>query len=340
MKKIRVEDAVGQKICHDITKVIPGEFKGVAFRRDHVIQSEDVEELKKAGKYHVFVWEENFGEIHEDEAAIRIAKAVKGPNIVHDEPREGKTVLQTTSRGLFKVNSLLLKELNSIEHITISCRSNNFPVEMGDKLAGARVIPLVIEEKKIQHLEELCKDRGPVFEVKPYDKLKVGIVITGSEVFYGKIDDKFGPVIKKKLKYYNTKILGQTYCPDEISKLDEAVASFLEMGADLIILTGGMSVDPDDLTPGAIKNTGAKVITYGVPVQPGNMSMIAYLDETVLLGVPGAAIHSKTTFLDVVLPRIFARDILTKEDFIDMAEGGFCLGCEVCRYPKCSFCRS
>jgi len=340
MKKIRVQDAIGQILCHDITKVIPGEFKGRAFARNHVIRPEDVEELLKIGKSHIFIWEENAGEIHEDEAAVRIAEAVMGANIVHDEPREGKTILQTTARGLFKVNSPLLKELNFIESVTISCRPHNFTVEEGDKLAGTRIIPLVIEEEKIKHLEERCKSQGPVFEVIPYRKLKVGIVITGSEVYHGRIEDRFGPVIKQKLAYFNAEVLGQIYCPDDISKLDDAIRSFLERDADLIILTGGMSVDPDDLTPGAIKNSGAKVVTYGVPIQPGNMTMLAYLNKTALAGVPGAAIHSKTTALDVILPRIFTGEILTKEVFVDMGEGGFCLGCKDCTYPRCYFGRS
>lgn len=340
MKKICVQDAVGMKLCHDITKVIPGEFKGRAFKRDHVLRPEDVEELLRIGKEHIFVWEENAGEIHEDEAAIRIAEAVMGANIAYDEPQEGKTTLKATIKGLFKVNSSLLREINSIESVTVSCRPNNYTVQQGDKLSGARIIPLVIKEEKIQHLEDLCSTQGPVFEVKPFKKLKVGIMVTGSEVYKGRVPDKFGPVINKKLEYYDTEILGQVYCPDDISVLDESIASFLEKEADLIILTGGMSVDPDDLTPGAIKNSGAKVITYGAPIQPGNMFMLAYKDKTTLIGVPGAAMYFKTTVLDVFLPRIFAGDILAKEDFISLGEGGLCLGCEVCRYPICYFGRS
>ncbi|MGI6451855.1 MAG: molybdopterin-binding protein [Desulfitobacteriia bacterium] len=337
MKKVSVQDAVGLTLCHDITKVVPGEFKGRAFRRGHVIRPEDVEELKKLGKEHIFVWEENAGEIHEDEAAVRIAQAVGGANITYTQPQEGKTLLQATIRGLLKINSALLREINSIESITVTCRPNNYPVHPGDKVAAGRIIPLVIKEDKLKQLEELCQAQEPVFQVRPYKKLKVGIVITGNEVFTGRIEDKFGPVINKKLQAYETEILGQVYCPDVITRLDEAVASFLRQKADLIILTGGMSVDPDDLTPGAIKNSGAEVITYGAPIQPGNMFMLAYKGQTALIGVPGAAIYFPTTVLDVILPRIFAGDIITKEDFIRLGEGGLCLGCEVCTYPRCYF---
>jgi hypothetical protein len=337
MKKVSVQDAVGLTLCHDITKVVPGEFKGRAFRRGHVIRPEDVEELRKLGKEHIFVWEENAGEIHEDEAAVRIAEAVGGANITYTQPQEGKTLLQATIRGLLKINSSLLREINSIESITVTCRPNNYPVQPGDKVAAGRIIPLVIKEDKLKQLEELCQAQGPVFQVRPYKKLKVGIVITGNEVFKGRVEDKFGPVINKKLKSYETEILGQVYCPDIITRLDEAVAAFLRQKAGLIILTGGMSVDPDDLTPGAIKNSGAEVITYGAPIQPGNMFMLAYKGETTLIGVPGAAMYFPTTVLDVFLPRIFAGDIITKEDFIRLGEGGLCLGCEVCTYPRCYF---
>lgn len=337
MKKIKVQDAVGMTLCHDISKVVPGEFKGTRFKRGHVIRPEDIPELLNLGKEHIFVFEEGAGEIHEDDAAIRIAQAVMGPNLFYEGPREGKTVLKAEIRGLFKLNSSLLKEINSIEYVTVTSLPNNFPVEAGDRVAGGRIIPLTIEEEKILQLEELCRSQGAVFEVKPYRKLKVGIIITGNEVFKGRIPDKFAPVLDSKLKAYETEILGRVFCPDDISALDEAVAGFLGREADLIILTGGMSVDPDDLTPGAIKNCGAEVVTHGVPVQPGNMFMLAYKGKTTLIGVPGAAIYHKTTVLDVFLPRIFAGDIITKEEISSMGEGGLCLGCDVCRYPICYY---
>ncbi len=340
MKKIPVQEAVGTKLCHDITKIVPGEFKGVAFKRDHVIRPEDVEELLKIGKEHIYVWEENAGEIHEDEAAVRIAEAVKGSNISYTQPQEGKTTLKADLKGLFTINRELLREINSIESVTVSSRPDHDTVQQGDKLAGARVVPLVIEETKIEQLERICLTKGPVFEVKPFFKLKVGIMITGNEVYKGRIEDKFGPVIEKKLKSFDHEILRKVYCPDDMVKLKETINSFLERDADLIILTGGMSVDPDDLTPGAIKSSGAEVVTYGAPIQPGNMFMLAYKNTTAMIGVPGAAIHHKTTVLDVVLPRLFAGERLTKQDFINLGEGGLCLGCEVCRYPVCYFGRS
>jgi molybdenum cofactor synthesis domain-containing protein len=337
MKKVPVQDAIGMRLCHDITKVIPGEFKGTAFCRDHIIREEDINELLNIGKENIYVWEENAGEVHEDDAAVRIAKAAMGKNLIMTEPQEGKSVLKATTRGLLKVNSRLLRKLNTIQDVTITSLPNNFVVEAGQTAAAARIVPLVTKEENLSQVEELCVLKGPVFQIVPFKKLKVGLVITGSEVFKGRIKDRFGPVINKKLEFFEAELMGQVYCPDDCSQIEKSILTFANQHVDLIIVTGGMSVDPDDLTPGAIRNTGATVITQGTPVQPGNMFMLAYRKGIPILGVPGAAIYAKTTVLDIVLPRIFAGDRLNKEDFIQMGEGGLCRNCNTCHYPNCYF---
>jgi len=326
-------------LCHDITRIIPGEFKGRAFKKGHIIQKEDVEKLLDLGKEQIYIWEPKDGEVHEDEAALRISKAVTGENIELTEASEGKITLKSLTRGLFKVKSELLYEINSMENITIPCLPNNFKVEKGQGLSGVRIVPLTIQEEKIEKIEKSCQKKGVVFSVKKYKKLKVAIVTTGNEVYKGLIRDGFGPLLKEKFSYFGAELQGQTFCPDDMEEIKKVILQFRKQGADLIILTGGMSVDPDDLTPGAIRESGAKVVTYGAPVQPGNMFMMAYLGNTVLLGVPGCAMYYRTTILDVVLPRIFVGEVLNKDDFIKMGEGGFCLNCEVCRYPQCFFCR-
>lgn len=339
MKKISVKNAVGMQLCHDITKVLPGNFKGPVFKRGHLIRPEDIEELLQIGKEHIYVWDENEGIIHEDEAAVRLGKAVTGPNMTWEGPAEGKVVIKSSGKGLFKVKNELCYEINSIGNITIACLPNNFTVENDQKLAGARIIPLVIEETKIEEIESLCKTKGPLLEIKPYRRLKTGIVITGNEIYKGRISDKFEPVIDKKLAYYDGIKLGTIFCPDESERIEAAIQQFIKMGAELIILTGGMSVDPDDLTPGAIRKVATNTETYGVPVQPGNMFMLAYYHNTTMIGVPGAALYYKTTILDVVLARVFAGETLTKNHFIRMSEGGFCSNCKECSYPFCYFCR-
>lgn len=339
MKKVTVEKAVGMILCHDITRIIPGEFKGRTFKKGHIIRKGDVEKLLDLGKEQIYIWEPKDGEVHEDEAALSIARAVAGKNIEYDVPKEGKSTLKSKERGLLKINSELLCRINSIKDISIASLPQNFIVERGQKLAGVRIIPLTTEEENLIQIEELCQGKGKVFEIIKYKELRAAIITTGNEIYKKRIQDKFGSVIRKKLEYFKAQYLGQTFCPDNIEEIKKEILHYKQQGADLIILTGGMSVDPDDLTPGAIRESGAKVVTYGAPVQPGNMFMMAYLGSTVLLGVPGCAMYYRTTILDVVLPRIFTGEILCKEDFIKMGERGFCLNCEVCRYPQCFFCR-
>ncbi|WP_373665420.1 hypothetical protein SPSIL_006660 [Sporomusa silvacetica DSM 10669] len=309
----------------------------MAFKRGHVIKEEDIEELLSSGKEHIYVWEENAGEIHEDEAAVRIAKAVMGKNICFTKPEEGKSVLQAAHKGLFKVERDLLFEINSINDVTIPTIPNDYRVEPGQKVASARIVPLVTREENILKVERLCNLRGPVLHVEPFRKLRVGVIITGNEVCKGRIHDKFGPVIENKMEYFKAEILGKDYCLDEAGAVEKKIFTYLERKADLIMVTGGMSVDPDDLTPGAIKNTGAQIVSYGLPVQPGNMFMLAYLKDVPVLGIPSAAVYCKTTVLDVVLPKIFVGETINKNDLIRMSEGGLCMGCESCHYPNCYF---
>ncbi len=337
MKKVPIEKAVGMKLGYDITRIIPGKFKGPLFRKGHIIRVDDMDELRKIGKEHIYVWEPSSGEIHENEASLRISKAVAGNNIELSEPVEGKITLESSIRGLFKVKSRLLYKINSMKNITIASLPDNFGVETDQGIAGVRIVPLTIREKSIERIEQLCLREGTVFSVHKYQNLRVGIVTTGNEVYKGLVEDKFGPLLRKKFSYFGAKVEEQIFCPDEKQKIVEAIKYFSEQSIELIALSGGMSVDPDDLTPGAIKESGAKIITYGVPVQPGNMFMLANLGKSVLIGIPGASLFYKNTILDIVLPRIFAGETFKKQDFIKMGEGGFCSNCSVCHYPHCYF---
>jgi molybdenum cofactor synthesis domain-containing protein len=338
MKSVPVEQSVGMVLCQDITKIVPGEFKGSLFKKGHVIRKEDIDPLLNVGKENIYVWEADENSVHENDAAIRLAEATMGENLRYEAPGEGKCSLFATCRGLFTVDTDTLEEMNMIEMITMASLPNNYTVELGQKVAGVRVVPLMVEKEKLEQVEELAKV-GKVFNILPYKPLKCGIITTGSEVFKGRIEDKFGPVMKAKIKHFGGKCIEQVFCPDDMEKIVAAIHSFKERGAELIILTGGMSVDPDDVTPGAIRESGARVVTYGAPVQPGNMLAVAYLDGTALVGVPGCAMFFRTTVLDSILPRIFAGVELKKRDFAVMGAGGFCRGCKECTYPRCYFCR-
>lgn len=335
MKKIEVEQAVGLTLCHDITAMRDG-FKGAAFRRGHVITPEDVPALLDLGKRTVFVWEENAGELHEEDCALRFAAMAPVEGAHYEGPSEGKVVLRTDVRGMFRVDTALLGEVNAIPDVTISTLPDHYPVEVGDRLCSMRIVPLVTKEENVARAEALCKDR-PLFDLKPYRKLKVGIIITGSEIYSGRIKDKFEPVARKKLERYPHELLGVTVCDDELDMLLAAGRRFLDGGAELLIFSGGMSVDPDDLTPSAIRALGAEVVSHGVPSQPGNMTLVAYLGQTAVLGVPGAAVSLPTTIFDVLLPQVFTGERLTLDDLRRLGEGGLCQLCKSCHFPNCTF---
>jgi len=337
MKKVRIEDAVGQTLCHDITGISGGK-KGVMFSRGHIIRPEDITRLMDIGKNHIFTWEPDADEVHEDDAALAAARAVCGSGIIYDEkPSEGKILMYAKTRGLFRLNGKALREINSIGDYTIACLPDMIDVAKGSKLGGIRIVPLVTKRGNVDAVLDAAKAGRPVFTVQPYKKLKSCVIITGSEVYYGRIEDKFEPIIRKKLDYFGAEYLGAVKCPDDLDMIMKAIDDFKAKGAELILLTGGMSVDPDDLTPSAIRSCGASLITQGMPMQPGNMLTIAYLGETVLIGVPGASMHSPVTSLDVFLPRVFAGVPITTDDIPGLGEGGFCSVCEICTHPRCYF---
>jgi molybdenum cofactor synthesis domain-containing protein len=336
MKKIAVQDAIGSILCHDITQIIPGEIKDRAFKKGHIIKAEDVKILLSLGKDHIYVWEHKEGTLHENEAAERLKNMSAGKGISFSQVKEGKISFIAEYDGLLKINTKLLMEINSLDEIIISTRHNNYPVKKGDKLAATRVVPLIIDEEKIIEAEKIAEGKT-IVEVIPYEKLKVGIVTTGNEVYHGRIKDAFGPIIKEKVEYYNCEVIEQKIVYDDSDMIYQAIEELIQKGADMIACTGGMSVDPDDVTPIGIKKTGAKIISYGAPVLPGAMFLLSYKEDTPILGLPGCVMYSKSTIFDLVLPRILAGDKITKKDLAAYGHGGLCLECEVCRYPNCSF---
>ena len=335
MKKIRIEDAVGLTLCHDITAMRDG-FKGPAFRRGHVITEEDIPALLDIGKKTVFIWESDAGEIHEEDAALRMASMAQVSGAHYTGPSEGKMVLTSDIRGMFRVDTGLLKSINSIGDITITCLPDHYPVEPGTRLASMRIVPLVTKEEQITEAEKLCAEQ-PLFSLLPYEHKKIGVIITGSEIYSGRIKDKFEPVLRAKMTDYPAEILGVSICDDNLDMITDSARRFIDGGADLLIFTGGMSVDPDDLTPSAIRELGADIITHGVPSQPGNMTLVAYLGDVAILGIPGAAISMPVTLFDVLLPQVFTGIKFTKEELINLGDGGLCQLCQSCHFPNCTF---
>jgi len=337
MRKIPTEEAVGQVLCHDITRIIPGKEKGVGFKKGHIICAEDVPELKKLGKDHIYVWEISPGLLHEDAAAEILRRICQGRHMLAGPPREGKIELTAQVDGLFKVDSVRLGAINALGEMMIAARHGNFPVKTGDVLAGMRVIPLLIEEEKMQRAEQLA-GAGPLFDLLPLKNKPYAIISTGNEVYHRRIEDAFTPVITAKMAAYSCNAVFTATSPDDSGHTAALIQQAIDSGAELVICTGGMSVDADDLTPAAIRASGARVVSYGAPVLPGAMIMLAYYhDHLPIVGLPGCAMYNKITVFDFLLPRLLADDMISAGELFALGEGGLCLNCDTCRFPDCGF---
>jgi len=336
MKTVPVQDAVGMVLCHDMTRIVPGESKGPAFRKGHVIAEADIPALLEIGKEHIYVLTLEEGRIHEDEAARRIARAAAGPGITLSEVSEGRINFQAVP-GLLQVNVEALGRINSIDEVVLATMHDGQQITSPRAVAGTRVVPLVIDEWKISRVEAVCAEYPFVVGVRPFRRHNVGLVTTGSEVFHGRIKDGFGPVIRRKFEALGSDVMGQKLTCDDPETTRDAILAFIAEGADMVVVTGGMSVDPDDQTPTAIRSTGARVITYGSPTFPGVMFMVAMLDGVPILGLPGCVMYYRASIFDLVVPRLLAGVEITREDIVAMGHGGFCASCDVCRYPVCPF---
>lgn len=345
MKLIPTVEAEGTVLCHDITQIIKGVTKDAVFRKGHVVTKEDIPVLLSVGKDQLYVWEKEEGMLHENEAAEILCALCRGEHMERSQAKEGKIELTADCDGLLKVDNAGLKAVNGFGQMMIATRHGNFAVKKGDKLAGTRIIPLVIEEEKMEDAKRAVMEvtgGRPILELKPFLHKKAGIVTTGNEVYYGRIKDTFTPVIEEKLSEFDTEIIEHVTWNDDDTKVTASILSMIEKGADLVICTGGMSVDPDDKTPLAIKNTGARIVSYGAPVLPGAMFLLAYYERkdgsrAVIMGLPGCVMYAKRTIFDLVLPRVMADDEVTPEDLAALGQGGLCLNCPVCTFPNCGF---
>jgi len=336
MKTIPVQEAVGTVLGHDLTRIVPGRSKGPAFRRGHVIRPEDIPGLLQIGKDNIYVFDLQQGFVHEDEAARRIAVAAAGPGLNLSEPSEGKITLTAAHDGLLSVDVDALRELNSVDDMVFATLHGNQRVRAGQAVAGTRVVPLVIEEEKLKRAESVCA-RGSIIRVKAFRCLRVGMVTTGSEVYHGRIQDGFGPVVREKFHDLGSEVFRQILVSDDEAMTAGAIRELLDAGAEMIVATGGMSVDPDDRTPSAIRSAGARVVTYGAPVLPGAMFLLAFIGEVPVLGLPGCVMYHEASIFDLIVPRLLAGDTVTKEDIVALGHGGFCSGCAQCRFPICPF---
>ena len=337
MKLIRTEEAVGHVLCHDMTQIIPGVYKDARFRKGHIVAEEDIPVLLAMGKENLYVWEKTEGMLHEDEAALRLRDLCISEHMHCTEAKEGKVELIADKDGLFEVDTERLCAVNGIDELMIATRHTNTAVHPGDKLAGMRVIPLVIEEEKLERAEQTT-GKSPLLRLTPWKLKTAAVITTGSEVAKGLIEDKFTPVVERKLAAFGIRMIRHVLTGDDPERIRVEIVKAHEDGMDLVLCTGGMSVDPDDRTPGAIARSGVKIVTYGAPTLPGAMFCLGYFEDgTPVAGLPGCVMYAKATIFDLVLPRIAAGVALKRSDFVRLGHGGLCLGCDTCHYPACGF---
>lgn len=337
MKTIPVEQAIGTMLCQDITRIVPGQDKGPVFRRGHIVGPEDVPVLLDIGKAHLYVFDLQDGYVHEDDCALRLAHAASGMGINISPPSEGKATLTAAHDGVLRVNVEGLLALNTVIDVTFATIHTGQFVKKGRVIGGTRVIPLAMPQDLMHEAEQVCKAHAPIIAVYPLQAATVGIVTTGSEVFTGRIKDGFGPILRKKFADLGSKVLNQILVSDQIDMTVDAIKTLIQQGADFIAVTGGMSVDPDDQTPAAIRATGADIVTYGAPTYPGAMFMLAYLDGVPIVGLPGCVMYYKASIFDLVVPRLLTGERLERKDILAFGHGGLCENCPSCHYPACGF---
>ena len=338
LKKIKLKDAVGTELAHDITEIRPGEFKGPAFHKGHTVCNEDLCHLQKLGKNNLYLIDLEEDEIHENQAAAILARALAGEGIVwKDEPHEGKINLLAGTDGLFKVDTTALAAFNMVDEVMCATLHNQTLVKKGEKVAATRAIPLVMKRVPVERAATIARQNGAVIAVKPLRQARVGLVITGNEIFHGLIEDRFAPVLSEKVTALGSKVNGIIFAPDDEELISQAICDHLDSGCDLIMLSGGMSVDPDDVTRKGIQMAGATEMNYGSAVLPGAMFLAAYIGEIPLLGIPACGLYHRITVLDLVLPRILAGEMIGKADLAFLGHGGLCKDCEECSYPHCPF---
>jgi hypothetical protein len=353
-KIIPVAEAVGTVLAHDITEIRQEEFRGRAFKKGHVIRKEDVCHLQRLGKEHLFVLNIGDDEMHEDDAARALAAALTGEGVaIQGEPKEGKITVVAEKDGLLRINRESLLKFNMTGEVMCATLHDNTLVRKGQVVAGTRAIPLVVKKSMVSAAVEAAGRGEKVIRVKELRRPRAGIVITGNEVYYGRIKDAFAPVITEKIKSFGGEIAGLYYAPDEESFIENRLRELIAAGADLLVTTGGMSVDPDDVTRFAIRKLGAEDISYGSAVLPGAMFLVAYLTPPdpplakggpggviPVLGIPACGMYAKATVFDLVLPRILAGERIGRFELAELGHGGLCMKCGTCRYPVCPFGKS
>jgi formylmethanofuran dehydrogenase subunit E len=339
LRLVTAEEAAGHKALHDMTCIEPGQSKDAAFARGQQLDVGDVCRLQRMGRFEVYVEDGAQDEawMHEDDAARVMARALAGDGVdCSAEPREGKITMVAEKSGLFTVNEQVLEEFNAIPGVMCATRHAFSVVEQGQQVAATRAIPLYLGRNILEDALDVLNS-GPAFEVVPLRKPKVGILVTGTEVFKGLTQDRFIPIVSAKVEAYGCPVAATNIVPDDRERISEAVLAMLHEGVELLITTAGLSVDPGDVTRQGLSDAGVENMRYGAPILPGAMTLLANLGNVDVIGVPACALFFKTTSLDIVLPRVLAGLSPSRRELARLGHGGLCMQCKRCTFPKCPF---
>ena len=338
LTKIKLKDAVGTELAHDITEIRRGEFKGAAFRKGHTVCDEDLCHLQKLGKNHLYLINLADDEIHENQAAAILAQGLAGKGVTWENaPKEGKIGLHAAHDGILAVDTAALAAFNMVDEVMCATLHSHTLVKKGELVGATRALPLVMPRAPVERAAAIAAANGGILTVKALRQVKAGLVITGNEVYHGLIQDRFGPVLSAKIEAHGSVVHKMALAPDDTAKISAAITDHLRAGCELIILTGGMSVDPDDVTRKGIRKAGATEMHYGAAALPGAMFLVAYLGQVPLLGIPACGLFHKTTVFDLVLPRLLAGERIGKKELAFIGHGGLCKDCPDCTYPHCPF---
>ena len=337
MKKLKLEEAIGKPLANDMTRIIPGKVKGAAFKRGHILREKDIPMLKDMGKAHVYVLDPEKGYIHEDDAAVALSQAYGGEAFERQGPGEGRINLKARFQGLLKINLPLLNTINETGDIICSTLHQHTVCAAGMTVAATRIIPVAMDEVRFNRTLEVVRRDGPLLRLLPFVRKKVGVIVTGEEVFSGRIPDSSRDILSPKITALGGTLTDHAVCPDDAAVIGETIVKMAAGGCEIVITTGGLSVDPDDVTLEGIRQSGAELVSYGSPILPGAMFACATLKGMPVLGIPAAIFYFKATVLDIFLPRAMADDPITREDIVALGHGGLCLNCRVCTYPVCPF---
>jgi len=337
MIKLLIEEAVGKPLAHDITRIVPGKLKGPAFRKGHVLTEDDLPLLRDMGKNNVYVFDTDKGYMHEDDAAKMLAQAFQREGFTLEGPSEGRINIKSRIDGLIKIDLYLLRFINKSEKVICSTIHQNTVCSKGMTVAATRIIPVATEESGFLSLLREIRERGPLLKILPFSKKRVGVIATGGEIASGRVEDNSFKVLSPKIQSLGGKIVSQKICPDREEEISDSIKNMYNNGCDVIITTGGLSVDADDVTLDGIVLSGAKLVSYGSPILPGAMFALAYMNGVPILGIPAALYYYKATVLDIFLPRAMSGDTITRDDIVNLGHGGLCLNCPDCNYPVCPF---